>query len=191
MAVVRAGEQPSGRFWMACTAGTVAVLFFATVEGAGTPRAGDLFALLAVLMGSLGYAEGGALSRELGGWRVICWALVLAAPFMLPVVFVQVGKSGLAARPEAWLGFAYVSVFSMFLGFFAWYQGLAVGGVARVSQLQLVQPLLTLTWSAALLRERVGILTIVAALFILASVAASQGAKVGRVGIRRFGTEGR
>jgi drug/metabolite transporter (DMT)-like permease len=81
---------------------------------------------------------------------------VLAAPFVLPVVLVGVLRLGLDAGPTAWLGFAYVSVFSMFLGFFAWYRGLAVGGVARVSQLQLLQPLLTLAWSVALLRTRVG-----------------------------------
>ncbi len=191
MAVVRAGERPSGRFWVACTAGTVAVFFFASVEGAGMPRVGDLFALLAVLLGSLGYAEGGALSRELGGWRVICWALVFAAPFVSLVVLVQAVGSGLAAGPAAWLGFAYVSIFSMFLGFFAWYRGLAVGGVARVSQLQLAQPLLTLAWSAALLGERVGITTILAALFILASVAASQRARIERAATRPPGADGR
>ncbi len=180
MAVLRAGERPTLGFWLAGVVGLIAVLGFAATQGAGRPQPADALVLMAVALGGLGYAEGGALARELGGWRVICWALILAAPLVAPVVVVLAARSGLAAGPGAWLGFAYVSVVSMFLGFFAWYQGLALGGIARVSQLQLAQPVLTIAWAALLLHESVGPGTVLAALFVLASVAASQRTRVGR-----------
>jgi len=180
-AVVRAGERPSGRFWGACLAGLAAVLGFATAEGAGLPGTDDLFVLAAVACAAVGYAEGGALARDLGGWRVICWALVLTAPVIAPVVAVATGRHGLHAGAEAWAGFAYVALFSMFLAFFAWYRALAAGGVARIGQLQLVQPIFTLGWSALLLGERFGLLTVVAALVVLLSAGAAQRARVERV----------
>ena len=95
------------------------------------------------------YAEGGRLAQFMGGWQTICWALVLAAPFLILPVAIAVWQHGLNASPTAWLGFAYVSIISQFLAFFAWYQGLAKGGVARVGQIQLLQPL---SWK--ILRER-------------------------------------
>jgi len=174
MAVLRAGERPSLPFWIAVLAGLVAVLVFAASQGAGRPQAGDLLILLAVGLGALGYAEGGALAREMGGWRVICWALVLSAPVLAPVVVWQAARTGLDAGLDAWLGFAYLSVFSMFLGFFAWYRGLARGGVARIGQLQLGQPVLTLLWSALILGERFGAITIAAALAVLSCAGITQ-----------------
>lgn len=181
MAVLRAGERPSKAFWFASTIGLVCVVLFAVVEGAGALRAADLYAIAAVLLGAVGYAEGGALAREIGGWRVISWALVLSVP-VLPVVAVALLRTGpidgLSGSVSAWLGFAYVSVFSMLLGFFAWYRGLAEGGVARVSQVQLSQPVLTLIWSTLLLGEQVGILTVLAAALVLASVALTQRTRV-------------
>lgn len=170
MAVLRAGERPSGAFWIASLIGLMAVLSFAVVQGAGRPQLADGLILVAVFLGALGYAEGGALARELGGWQVISWALVLAAPLLFPLVAVRVWQTGLSAGPGAWLGFAYISVVSMFLAFFAWYRGLALGGVARVGQVQLVQPILTLLWSALFLGEQVSSITIAAAAAVLASV---------------------
>jgi len=185
VAVFRAGERPSRGFWLACAFGLVSVLAFAAAEGAGRPRAADALVLVAVLLGAVGYAEGGTLAREIGGWRVICWALLFSAPLVLPAVavsFVLVGPSeALSGGFGAWLGFGYVSVVSMFLGFFAWYRGLAEGGVARVSQLMLAQPLLTLLWSALLLGEKMGLLTVLAAALVLLSVGVSQRTKVHRV----------
>lgn len=179
-AVARAGERPSGGFWLAALAGLVAALAFATAQGAVGLSAADGFVLLAVACAALGYAEGGKLAREYGGWRVICWALIISALALLPVVAVQMVTTGLSAGFGAWLGFGYVTVFSMLLGFFAWYHGLALGGVARVGQVQLAQPLLTLAWSAALLGEQIGLWTIVAALAILICVAATQQARIHR-----------
>jgi drug/metabolite transporter (DMT)-like permease len=154
-AVIRARERPSLAFWLASAAGLVCVLIFATAQGAGL-TARDGLMLLAVAAGALGYAEGGALARELGGWRVICWALVLSLPVLVPAVALALGAHLPQASARAWLGFGYVSLVSMFLGFFAWYRAMALGGVARVGQLQLLQPLLTLCWSALLLGEDVG-----------------------------------
>lgn len=189
MAALRGGERPSVGFWLACAFGLVSVLVFAAVEGAGRPRVADVFVFIAVALCAVGYAEGGALAREIGGWRVICWALIFAAPFILPVVLFALAHTGvsegLSGGTEAWLGFAYVSVVSMFLGFFAWYAGLAAGGVASVGQIQLVQPVLTVLWSAALLGEQVTLYTFLAALVVLSSVALTQQTRVRREDIRK------
>lgn len=178
MAVVRAGERPSPRFWLASVAGLVAVLAFAATQGAGLPRPADGLVLIAVAFGALGYAEGGALSRELGGWQTICWALVLSLPLITPPAVVAAATGDLSGGPSAWAGFAYVCLFSMFLGFFAWYAGLARGGVARIGQVQLAQPVLTLVWAGLLLGERVGLAEVAAAVAVLACVVATQRSRV-------------
>jgi len=167
MGVLRAGERPSKLFWLGCIVGVLAVLIFAMTEGAGRPQLGDLLLLAAVALGALGYAEGGRLAREMNGWRVICWALVLVAPVLAVPLFLTILRHGVHASPHAWLGFAYVSVVSAFLGFFAWYRGLAVGGVARVGQIQLVQPVLTLLWAALLIGEPLRLPSILASLILI------------------------
>jgi len=178
LAVVRGGERPSRAFWAACASGVAAVLLFAVAQGGGAVRQADLWLLAAVALGALGYAEGGALARDMGGWQVISWALVLALPALAPVAAV-----GLVVHPPrsltagAWLGLAYVSVISMFAGFYAWYRGLAEGGIAQVAQLQLAQPVLTLGWSVLLLGEHVDLATVGAALVVVAAVALTQRAR--------------
>jgi drug/metabolite transporter (DMT)-like permease len=173
MAVLRAGERPPVAFWAAAAVGLVAVLAFAATQGVSGIEVADLLVLAAVAFAALGYAEGGALSRRYGGWQVICWALVLTAPFLVVPVALA-ARHGLHAGADAWLGFAYVAVISMFLGFFAWYRGLALGGVARIGQLQLAQPVLTLIWAALILGERITVAMVVAALAVLACVLATQ-----------------
>jgi drug/metabolite transporter (DMT)-like permease len=174
----RAHEHPSRTFWLAAGAGLVAVLAFViTQEGASGPQLGDLFLLCAVVLCAIGYAEGGALSRTLGGPTTICWALVLSWPLTASVTAAAIAFTGAHAGATAWLGFAYVSAVSMFLGFFAWYAGLARGGVARIGQVQLAQPVLTLGWSALLLGESVGPATLITAFAVLACVAATQRAR--------------
>jgi drug/metabolite transporter (DMT)-like permease len=125
MAVLRAGERPSLSFWLAAGVGLIAVLAFAVIQGVGgRPQGADLLILIAVALGALGYAEGGALSREIGGGRVISWALVLSLPATAPVTAALViWHGGVTGTPAAWAGFGYVAVISMFLGFFAWYRG--------------------------------------------------------------------
>lgn len=175
-AVVRARERPAPAFWLAGGAGLLCVLAFLALSGevSGAVGPADLFLLGAVTLCGLGYAEGGALSRELGGARTICWALVLA----LPATVAATAASALRHPPHApvvgWAGLGYLTVVSMFLGFFAWYAGLARGGVARVGQIQLAQPVLTLCWSALLLHERVPASAAGAAVAVLACVALTQ-----------------
>src|SRR5499427_10686079 len=165
MAVLRAGERPSWSFWLACSGGAACVLLFAWTQGAGGLSPWDLVVLAAVALAGLAYAEGAALTHELGAWQTMCWALVLMAPLLVAPVVLAAPRAG-EAGPEAWLGFAYVSLVSMFLGMFAWYRALAAGGTARIGQLQLAQPVLTLAWSAILLGETVGVPTVVAALAV-------------------------
>lgn len=172
-ATLRGGERPSRLFWLGSGLGVAAIVVFAYIQGAGSLQAPDLLLFLAVASAAYGYAEGARVSRELGGWRVICWALVLTAPVLvLPVAYDIVRQGGLHASAPAWAGFAYVATVSMFLGFFAWYAGLARGGIARVGQLQLVQLPLTELWGVVLLREQLSRATLIAGLIVIVSAAA-------------------
>ncbi|GAA1873834.1 DMT family transporter [Asanoa iriomotensis] len=175
-AVLRAGERPSPRFWAAAGAGLLAVLTFIGASGAvrGGLSWADLYLLLAIVLCGLGYAEGGVLARELGGARTICWALLLSLPVTVAVTLAAAVADPPRAGGHAWLSFAYLTVVSMFLGFFAWYAGLARGGIARVGQIQLAQPVLTLLWSALLLSETVTPAALLAALVVLACVVLTQ-----------------
>jgi len=169
-AVLRGGERPSPAFWGAALAGSLLVVGFALRQGGGSLHAADALMLVAVALGALGYAEGGRLAQALGGQQVICWALLLSVPLVLPLAAVlgwQHRASFAGAGAVAWAAFAYVSVGSMFIGFFFWYRGMALGGVARVGQMQLLQPFLTLAGAALLLGER---LDLDHALFALAVI---------------------
>ncbi|GIG88339.1 DMT family transporter [Plantactinospora endophytica] len=185
-AVLRAGERPPPLFWVAGAGGLLAVSAFLGVGGAvhGALSPADLFLLVAVLLCGLGYAEGGALARELGGARTICWALLLSLPVTGPVTAVAALADPPRADGVAWSAFGYLTVVSMFLGFFAWYAGLARGGVARVGQVQLVQPVLTLGWSALLLGESVTPASVAAALVVLGCVVLTQRTRSGGSGDR-------
>jgi drug/metabolite transporter (DMT)-like permease len=178
-AVARAGERPGALFWAAAMAGLLVVVTFTLANSRGAITGADVFLLGAVAVSAVAYAEGGVLSRDLGGARTICWALVLSAPVTVPIAAVTAATTSLHAGPTAWLGLAYVSLVSMFLGFFAWYAGLARGGVAKVGQVQLLQPLLTFLWAGLILGEDVGVGTILAAAGVLASVIVTQRARVG------------
>ncbi len=177
-AVARAGERPGALFWIAAAAGLLIVVAFTIAGASGAITGADLFLLGAVAVCAVAYAEGGALSRDLGGARTICWALILSLPVTLPIAAVTAATTTLQAGSDAWFGLAYVSVISMFLGFFAWYAGLARGGVAKVGQVQLLQPLLTFLWAGLLLGEHVGAGTVLAAIGVLASVVVTQRARV-------------
>jgi drug/metabolite transporter (DMT)-like permease len=166
-----AHERPSRRFWASAVFGSAVVVGFALWQGGGAPHPADALLLIAVALAAIGYAEGGPLARSIGGWQVICWALVLAAPLLAIPTWLSIDERVATAPPAAWLGFAYVAVVSMFLGFFAWYRGLAMGGIAAVGQVQLLQPFLTIFASALLLAERIDVATIVAAALVIASIA--------------------
>jgi len=177
---IRSGDRPSRGFWIASIAGSLTVIAFAVISGAGQPQTADLALIGASLAAAIGYAEGGRLAQVMGGWQVISWALVLAAPIVVLPVIVTTLQHGLVASPTAWLGFAYVSVISQFFAFFAWYQGLAIGGVARVSQIQLLQPFLTILASALLLGEAIAPFTIGTATLVVATVALGKKAAIKR-----------
>jgi drug/metabolite transporter (DMT)-like permease len=177
-AVLRAGERPSKRFWIASVLGSASVLVFAMSRGAGGLHWADLILFLSVVASAVGYAEGARLTRVFPGWQVISWALVMGAPFLvLPLAFL-VRAHGLTAPPSAWCGFVYVCVVSQFTGMFAWYKGLAAGGIARVGQLQLVQPFCTLLFSALFLKETITFAMLLAAAVVVASVAIGKNAPV-------------
>lgn len=153
--VVRGGERPKPAFWLFATVGAALVAGFALVNSESGAATGDLLMVAAIVVCGLGYAEGAHLSRRLGGWQVISWALVLSLPVMaalglatLPGVWTGIGA-------PAWWGLAYVSVFSMLVGFIFWYRGLALGGIAGVGQLQLLQPFFGLALAGLLLGEPV------------------------------------
>jgi len=152
MGVLLTRERPKLAFWGWNLAGVCAIVTFAWLEGGGRLQPADGLLLLAVILAGLGYAEGARVARALEGWRTISWALVFAAPF-LSVPVLLLASHGIHADAPAWLGFAYVSVFSVFLGFFPWYRGLALGGVTRVAPIQMIQPMLSLIWSALILHE--------------------------------------
>ncbi len=179
MGAWRAHERPSARFWLASAFGSVAVLAYAIRQGAGQLTMADGALLVAVLLAAVGYAEGGRLARRLGGWRVICWGLVLSLPVTLvPVASAAAGVHWWAVPPAAWVSLLYVALGSQLVAFFAWYHGLASGGVARVSQLQYLQVFLTLGWSAIWLRERVTWVSALAAAMVVISVAFGRGAQI-------------
>lgn len=168
-AVLRGSEHPPRAFWIAAGAGAVAAVGFASVQdgGPGSLRAGDLLLFGAVVAAAVGYAEGGLLARELGAWQTISWALVLCAPLMLLLALGAGAQRPPSGTPVQWAAFAYLGVVSMFLGFFAWYRGLALGPMAQVSQVQLVQPVLSLVWAGLLLGEQLTRATVVGGLVVV------------------------
>jgi drug/metabolite transporter (DMT)-like permease len=167
-------ERPSKMFWVSALAGSAIVVVFALQAGGGTPQTGDLLMLVAVGIGALGYAEGARLAKQMGGWQVICWALVVSAPFLvLPVGWLAWQQHLNHPEPVAlktWLAFAYVTFFSQFIGFFAWYAGLAIGGIARVGQVQLLQIFFTMAFSALFFGETVAPSTWLFAAAVIATV---------------------
>lgn len=177
--VVRSGDRPTKLFWFASAIGSATVVSFAVLQGANQLQFENWALLGAVIAAAIGYAEGGKLAQKLGGWQVICWALVLSVPFEAIPTFLAADDLTVAS-PWAWIGFAYLCLVSQLFGFFAWYHGLAIGGVARVSQMQLLQPFLTILFSAALLREAITPLTLGAAGLVIGSVAIGRKAKIHR-----------
>ncbi|RFS17730.1 DMT family transporter [Emticicia sp. C21] len=153
--VIRGGERPRPVFWLFSIIGSLLVVGYAISQGLSASFLSDTLMLLAILVCGLGYAEGAKLSKTLGGWQVISWALVLSLPVMLGFTFWFFPTSVAHVRTEAWMSLGYVSVFSMLVGFIFWYRGLAQGGITVVGQLQLLQPLFGLVMAATLAHEEV------------------------------------
>ena len=156
VAVIRGRERPPVLFWVMSAIGALVTLAFASMQGGGFGQLhwSDLLLFGAVVAAAIGYAEGGLLAREIGSWQTVSWALLLASPLMVTLAIVSVVQQPPNGSAFEWASFAYLGVVSMFLGFFAWYRGLALGPMTRVSQVQLVQPVLSILWAALLLREQ-------------------------------------
>ncbi len=161
-------QRASAGFWGCAVAGCALVIGYAAWQGSGALSAADGLLLLAVLCGAIGYVGGAQVSASLPAQQVICWVLVLSLPFTLPAMWWLQPQQ--PASTAAWVGFAYVSLFSMWLGFFAWYRGLALGGVMRVSQVQLLQPFLALLFAVPILGERLDPATVGFALAVMVVV---------------------
>src|SRR5258705_5436530 len=161
-------QRPSNGFWICAMLGCALVLAFAARQGSGRLSVADGLLLLAVASASIGYVAGAKLSTQMKAEQVICWVLVLSLPFTAPATWATWPAH--AARASAWLGFTYVTLFSMWLGFFAWYRGLALGGTVRVSQVQLVQPFLALLFAVPVLGESLDATTVMFSLAVIAIV---------------------
>ena len=172
--VWRGKERVSNSFWIFALIGSGLVICFALVSGTKTINATDLALFAAVAVGGMGYAEGAVLARTFSAWQVICWSLVFSFPVLLPIAINYAPTSFDSISISAWLSFSYVSIFSMLLGFFAWYRGLSEGGIAKVSQIQLIQPFLTIIASGILLNEPLSILTFGFAIAVIICVALSK-----------------
>jgi drug/metabolite transporter (DMT)-like permease len=161
--------------------GAVAAMGFASAQwgGIGNLRWSDLLLFGAVVAAAIGYAEGGLLARELGAWQTVSWALVLCLPLMVFLTVLSAVQQSPSGTPVQWAAFAYLGLVSMFLGFFAWYHGLAIGPMAQVSQVQLVQPVLSICWAGVLLGERLTWSTILGGLVVILCAGAAVRVRLG------------
>jgi len=163
-------EKHHPLFWLAALAGSGVVVIYSYFCGDRQFSLPDIALFAAMAMASVGYAEGARLGRELGSWQVICWALVFSTPLLIYPVYHAALVHGLHAGFQSWAGFIYAGLGSMFLGYFIWYRGLALGGIARVSQIQLFQPFLAIAFSVVLLREAISPAMLAAALLVCGCV---------------------
>lgn len=173
----RTGRRHSPLFWAAAGAGALIVIAFTLTQNHGRPTIADLYLFAALLLCAAGYAEGGRLSAHMAGWRVIAWGVVLAAPINFAVAALAVGFEPVRLTPPAMGGMLYIACVSQFLGFVVWYRGMGLIGVARASQLQLAQPLLTLAWAVLLMGEKFSASAPLTAVCVLACIVVTQRAK--------------
>jgi len=165
-------EKPSVAFWICGIVGSAVVIAYSLLQGVGEFQTGDFFLLGAIVSAATGYALGGKLSKEIGGWQVICWALVISFPFIIVPAWLEAPQDAVGSLPlNVILSFLYLALVSQLFGFFFWNKGLALGGVARVSQTQLLQPIVTLLASALLINETINVQTIVFATLVIVTVA--------------------
>lgn len=170
----RSGESLSRRFWLLSLLGAMLVLAYAFYIGEGALQVGDLWLALAVFMAGVGYAEGGRVARTLGGWRTICWCLTASLPLTVPASLWLALPMEQAPSAQATMALLYLALCSSLLGFFPWYKAMAMGGVARIGQVQLAQPFLTILISALWLGEQVDLLTWLSCVIIIVIIAASR-----------------
>jgi drug/metabolite transporter (DMT)-like permease len=173
VAVLITHERPRPLFWIASACGAALVVAFALRQGGGSFSAGDLLLFAAVALSAIGYAFSGRLTAEMPGWEVISWVLVAALPISLPAAALTLpaDMSHIALKP--WLALLYVALFSQWIGFFAWNAGMAMAGIARVSQVQLLQPFVTFALAAWFAGETITAPIVLFAAAVVATVAIS------------------
>jgi drug/metabolite transporter (DMT)-like permease len=169
-----AGDRPPAAFWGWSAAGAALVLAFTLKDGGFSLGTGNVYLLAAVAVTGVGYVFSARVSRSMPGWETISWACILVLPLTLPLAWLLRPADFGAVSASAWAGFAYSAVMSQYIGFFAWNAGLAMGGVARVSQVQLLQTFVTLGVSAALLGESIDLPTLGFAAAVMAVVLAGK-----------------
>ncbi|MCA6106633.1 DMT family transporter [Bradyrhizobium cenepequi] len=179
VAVAITHERPRPLFWIAAAAGAALVIAFALRGGGGTLSTGDLFLFASVAVAAIGYAFSGRLTAEMPGWEVISWVLVIALPFALPAAALTMPADPLHISLKPWLGLLYVALFSQWIGFFAWNAGMAMGGIARVSQVQLLQPFVTFVLAALFNGETITLPVVLFAAAVVATVAISARTRYG------------
>jgi drug/metabolite transporter (DMT)-like permease len=183
VAVAITHERPRPLFWIASIAGAALVIAFALRQGGGTLSAGDLLLFAAVAVSAIGYAFSGRLTADMPGWEVISWVLVMALPISLPaaVLTMPADLTHIALKP--WLALLYVALFSQWIAFFAWNAGMAMGGIARVSQVQLLQPFITFALAAFFNDETITLQILLFAAAVVATVAISTRTRSGRTSV--------
>ncbi|WP_329129439.1 DMT family transporter [Streptomyces sp. NBC_01476] len=185
LGALRTGARPSRMFWAAAVAGAAVVVGFSLAESGGAPTTGDGYLFASLLVCAAGYVEGGRLAALMPGWQVVGWALVGVLPLTVPAAACSLLAEPVRLTGESVGGLVWVAVVSQFVGLLVWYRGMALIGVARASQLQLAQPVMTLVWSAALLNEKLAAATWPAAVAVLVCVAVTQ--RAGGTGSARTG----
>ncbi|HET6478807.1 MAG TPA: DMT family transporter [Actinoplanes sp.] len=177
ISALRTGRRASTAFWVAASVGAATVIAFTISQNHGRPTIADIYLFSALLVCAAGYAEGGRLSARMPGWQVIAWGVVLAAPVSLAVCAVALPYEPVHLTAEAITGMAYIAAISQFGGFVVWYRGMGLIGVARASQLQLAQPLLTLGWAVLLLGEHLSATVPLTAAVVLGCIVVTQRAR--------------
>lgn len=177
MGAIRFRERPSFAYWVTAVCGTLLVLVYSMVDGGGLAL-GDIWLLLAIVTAAIGYSEGGKLAEEMGAIKVISWAMAMTLPINIPATYLFANTALTDLSTNAFISFLYIGLFSAFIGFFFWYRGIALGGVARVGQVQLLQPFLTLIGAYLLLGEPITLLNMVFAIAVLVVVLIGRKTKI-------------
>lgn len=180
IAVIISHERPSLGFWIAAIIGALLVVFYSLLQGGMTLHIGDIYLVAASVLAAMGYAMGAKVSKELGGWQVICWVNVFGFPFSLIGVLLVKPDNFDFVPASAWIGFLYLALASQLFGFFLWYKGLVIGGTARVSQTQLLQPFLSIIAAIVLLGEQVDFSTYVFAIAVVVAIAVTRKMQVSK-----------
>ena len=170
MGALRFRERPSFAYWITAVCGTLLVLVYSMIDGGGSLAFGDVWLLLAIVTAAIGYSEGGKLAQEMGATKVISWAVAMTLPVNIPAAYFFANTALIDLSASVFISFLYTGLFSAFIGFFFWYRGIAMGGVARVGQVQLLQPFLTLIGAYFLLGEPITLLNVVFAIAVLVVV---------------------